>query len=224
MEHTSDLETAMEIAMDHLVEHPDYYEVLAAMEAQMAPQLTPNVIMPAIAEETAVIAREAPVMAQALRAAAPEIASAARVVVPRAASWISRAARWLQEGYSESKVIQALVKSGIPKRAAVAIEEAAKAFLASELQLAATKAAGRIVQRRQPMKANIGSYVWVIDNDFEPIEGPYGPHDMTSAKHFARIGATYGKHARAVSRGLDPNSASFQVVRIYQPGTGQRLK
>jgi hypothetical protein len=57
----------------------------------------------------------------------------------------------------------------------------------------------------------------------EPVEGPYGPHDLVSSKTFARISATKGRSNRAVSRGLDPTSASFQVVRIYESGTGKRL-
>jgi hypothetical protein len=227
MEHTDDAETAMEIAMDHLIEHPDYYDVIEAMEAQMSTRmLTPN-IATAVASEAAVLAREAPAMAQAVRAAAPEIAAGARVVVPRAASWIGRAAQWFREGKTTARVIAMLRESGIPKRAAVAIEEAAKAFLAAELQIAAQKAAGGLVKRiprTARMRANPGNYVWVIGNDFEPIEGPFGPHSLVSAKTFARISATKGKHARAVSRGLDPNSQSFEVIRIYQSGTGQRLK
>lgn len=35
LEHTSDPKLAEKIAMDHLVEHPDYYEALAVMEAQL---------------------------------------------------------------------------------------------------------------------------------------------------------------------------------------------
>lgn len=252
MEHTDDPETAMEIAMDHLIEHPDYYEVLSAMEAKMAPPsstqrlmdadeefwierdtavsprhlLTPN-FFPAVAAEGAVLAREAPAMAIAVRSAAPEIAAASRALIPRTASWIGRAVQWFREGASESKVVQALIKSGIPKRAAIAIKEAAEAFLAAELQAAATKAASGLVKRRHPptrMTPNAGNYVWIIDDEFEPLEGPFGPHDLTSSKHFARIGATKGRHHRAISRGVDPTANSFSIIRIYQSGSGARLK
>lgn len=34
-EHTSDVVVAMEIAMDHLVESPDYYKELKKMEAEL---------------------------------------------------------------------------------------------------------------------------------------------------------------------------------------------
>ena len=111
MEHTDDPETAMEIAMDHLVEHPDYYEILEAMEGQMSPpdrMMVPNVAA-AVAEEAYVIAREAPVIAQALRAAAPEVVSGARVMLPRMATTIARAGKWLNEGLSESRVVKMLV-------------------------------------------------------------------------------------------------------------------
>lgn len=33
-EHTSDVKTAMEIAMDHLIEDPDYYKKLATIEKE----------------------------------------------------------------------------------------------------------------------------------------------------------------------------------------------
>jgi hypothetical protein len=225
MEHTDDPSTAMEIAMDHLVEHPNYYDVIEAMESQMEspPGMIPN-IAGAVAAETAVLAREAPAMAQALRAAAPEIAAGARVVVPRASGWIARSVQWLKQGWRESEVIKKLIASGIPKRAASAIVDAAEAFLASELQLAASKASQRIKDRRG-MKPNASTdyYVWTIDRNYEPSEGPYGPHDLLSAKTFARIAATKGRHARAVSRGKSPETRSFHLVRIYAQETGERV-
>ena len=245
MEHTDDPETAMEIAMDHLVEHPDYYEILEAMEGQMSPpdrMMVPNVAA-AVAEEAYVIAREAPVIAQALRAAAPEVVSGARVMLPRMATTIARAGKWLNEGLSESRVVKMLVESGIPKRAALAFKDAAKDFLAGELQDGAQKIARRLldgrrgggatsaerrprVERTQKMTPNRSPpyYVWVIDPNFEPVEGPFGPYSYISAKHFARIGATQGEHPRAVSLGLDPESKKFRVQRIYEAGTGERLR
>jgi hypothetical protein len=42
MEHTPDWRVAREIAMDHLVEHPDYYDYLDAAEERMERGLEPN--------------------------------------------------------------------------------------------------------------------------------------------------------------------------------------
>ncbi len=71
---------------------------------------------------------------------------------------------------------------------------------------------------------NGGYYVWVLASDGAPKdEGPYGPKPLEEAKQFARIAATNGAHDRAVSRGLDPQSPSFEVVRRYQRGTGERV-
>lgn len=56
-------------------------------------------------------------------------------------------------------------------------------------------------------------YVWVVGKPGE-VHGPY--RTLKSAKTFARIGATEGKHDRAVTRGKNPKN----VVRYYQRGTG----
>lgn len=71
-----------------------------------------------------------------------------------------------------------------------------------------------------------GYYVWVIGSNGNPLdsEGPYGPMDFIPAKQNARIGATEGKHDRAVSIGLNPQAESFDIVRHYEAGTGRRLR
>lgn len=65
-----------------------------------------------------------------------------------------------------------------------------------------------------------GHYVWVVDSKSMPVigEGPYGPFSLDKAEAFARIGAQYGARGRVVSKGLDPESRSFDVVRVYLPG------
>jgi len=72
-----------------------------------------------------------------------------------------------------------------------------------------------------------GYYVWPLARGSDqPLasEGPWGPYaHLDEAKTFARIGATEGAHDRAVSLGLDPNAPSFQIVRRYEAGTGERL-
>jgi len=71
-----------------------------------------------------------------------------------------------------------------------------------------------------------GYYVWVLLSDGTPKdgEGPYGPMDFIPAKDFARIGATEGAHDRAVSIGLNPDAPSFDIVRHYRRGTGERIR
>jgi len=80
---------------------------------------------------------------------------------------------------------------------------------------------------RDPFSAlspNGGYYVWVIGTDGEPLlEGPYGPHELETAKSLARIGATKGEHDRVVSRGVQPTAPSFEVVRQYKAGSGERV-
>lgn len=79
-------------------------------------------------------------------------------------------------------------------------------------------------QRGKTLKANESSYyVWVLRGDTPMEEGPYGPYDLDQAKDYARISATEGKHDRAVSRGRDASSESFEFVRRYRAHTGERI-
>lgn len=70
-----------------------------------------------------------------------------------------------------------------------------------------------------------GYYVWLLDprRNWPLDEGPLGPYDLPTAKQTARIGAQAGRHDRAVSRGCDPQAASFEFVRRYAAGSGDRL-
>lgn len=81
--------------------------------------------------------------------------------------------------------------------------------------------------RLRPNKTGQGKYwVWLVQKGTnQPLrsEGPYGPHDLEGGKTFARIGATEGQHDRAVSLGRDPGCPSFQIVRRYRAGTGERV-
>lgn len=103
---------------------------------------------------------------------------------------------------------------GLPKAVAADVEErgADAVFADSE---------------KPAMKSNPGFYVWALAvGSSEPLtsEGPWGPYDsLTRAAQFARIGATEGIHDRVVSRGKDPKSASFTIVRRYQAKTGKSL-
>jgi hypothetical protein len=88
---------------------------------------------------------------------------------------------------------------------------------------AATALASKV--RKSQLTPNASHYVWVLNHNGTPKdEGPYGPKDLDSAKTFARIAATKGAHDRAVSRGLDPQAPSFEIVRVYERGTGKRVQ
>lgn len=85
-------------------------------------------------------------------------------------------------------------------------------------------------EEKKEMESNrqgAGPYwVWTLSvGSDRPLvgEGPHGPHDLAGAKTYARIAATKGKHDRAVSRGRDPQAKTFQVVRRYRAGDGERL-
>lgn len=72
---------------------------------------------------------------------------------------------------------------------------------------------------------SIAYYVWPLTRENKPLvgEGPWGPYwELRGAKTFARIGATEGKHDRAVTVGCEPSSPSFKIVRVYSAGTGER--
>ena len=82
------------------------------------------------------------------------------------------------------------------------------------------------VDRHRSNRDSGGRYwVWPLVGD-RPMakEGPWGPYSsLERAKTFARIGATEGIHDRAVTTGRDPNAASFEIVRRYRRGDGERL-
>jgi len=68
-------------------------------------------------------------------------------------------------------------------------------------------------------------HVWVLDYRGVPLdsEGPYGPYSLDRAKQFARISATEGDHDRVVSHGGNPDASTFEIVRRYRRGTGERI-
>jgi len=69
-------------------------------------------------------------------------------------------------------------------------------------------------------------YVWLVDYRGVPLdtEGPYGPMSLTRAEQFARIGAAKGEHDRVVSIGDQVMAGSFEILRRYRRGTGERTQ
>jgi hypothetical protein len=93
-------------------------------------------------------------------------------------------------------------------------------------------------KKKAPVKRGPGKgegpkvyFVWIVNyvkktGTIRPVKGepgPYGPFPLWNAKTYARIGATKGKHHRAVTRGWDVNHSSFKLVRVYEGGTGIKL-
>jgi hypothetical protein len=103
--------------------------------------------------------------------------------------------------------------------------EVVKAFKAWSGEVYYSSELPRVGSRLKEYRENSGSYyVWVIGSNNQPLdEGPFGPHDLEGAKTFARISATKGAHDRAVSRGVDPKASSFEIVRRYRAGSGERV-
>lgn len=96
--------------------------------------------------------------------------------------------------------------------------------LAQEIAMDHLAEDSRYYEKLSAMEWNGGYYVWVIGRNGLPLdEGPHGPKDLESAKTYARIAATKGDHDRAVSRGRDPRSLSFEIVRQYRAKTGERV-
>jgi len=104
MEHTDDIDIAIQIAMDHLAEDPDYYEKLTKMEMQ------------ANGPEVGLIMRVGAIIVEyagpALRALAPEIKVLARQIVVL-----------LVEGASVKKIADYLEKKGLTRKTADQIAE-----------------------------------------------------------------------------------------------------
>jgi hypothetical protein len=227
LEHTDDPDLAQEIAMDHLAEDESYYESLDAMERRSFRSNEGDDDTERIVSD----ARHAPgQLADTFRRAAPaggKLTAAQERVLAKVNGlelpFISNVllyARELQRmGSVEHRIVFSLIKGGrlrvLRKSGPLPGNHPSSAIGAREhahYQLAA------------PMQPNSGYYVWVLGRDnVTAIEGPYGPHDLQGAKTFARIAATEGVHDRAVSRGLDPAAQSFEIVRQYRAGTGERI-
>lgn len=211
LEHTSDRELAREIAMDHLAEDEAYYEKLEAMERA---SFRSNARMSELARYRW------------------EYEAWRRAVRERDWSRADSHQRSMQQlrglvSAEERRAIERQVDEGVrevprysERRGRYWSNRDPYAISEEEFESGMTREAERLgpVER--------GNYwVWVLrKGSDEPMdEGPYGPHSWESAKTFARIGATEGEHDRAVSRGREPDAAGFEIVRIYEAGSGEHI-
>lgn len=228
MEHTDDPDIAEEIAMDHLAEDEGYYEKLNAMErgyfrngsVKWIPENRPSLWKKDVSDNKRSVGE---VDWGWLKKNVPsnELYIEVHPWGPNGERQDSLY-RWFQAPLTvqhAKKYARELIESG----------ESASATIDArwEPRWGRKRLAFTFGEMTSEMSANSGSYyVWPLSKDGQtPLasEGPYGPYELYEAKSFARIGATQGKHSRAVTRGKDPNSKSFEIVRLYKAGTGERV-
>jgi len=205
MEHTDDPELAAEIARDHLIEDEAYYTHLDAMERQ------------------------------SFRSNRLRRRSSATVETDERypySSYLGSGVAPYQFQLSHNKVIiyhASTFKGSATFKKGVWVAERYTPVPSAEIMaVLAREAPNGPVDIRATLtehQPNAGYYVWVLDAHGLPMqtEGPHGPHDLQGAKTYARIAATEGRHDRAVSRGKDPETPSFTIVRAYRAGSGERL-
>lgn len=237
LEHTDDPAIAEEIAMDHLAEDPAYYDHLAAMEQQTFranPELQPGSIRHFSLILTGLLTQYD--MAETKRE------------LKRGHSNIYRLGLLFQAAQKAFDQVEGMAERSDPEALGRYVQALRKHFgyesprrgSPPEFGLSPLRKLDKMmrewvesgkrpkypVQKAAAHEPNASYYVWPVASDgVTPLagEGPYGPHDLQGAKTYARIAATQGAHNRAVSRGLDPRAASFEIVRVYRHGTGERL-
>lgn len=160
------------------------------------------------------------------------ITSALRPVVTNLLKWLTAAYQLAKGGVSKIHIVEWLKKNGFASRLATAMADAVINVVAQEAA-EGVRAGGRAIKTRAlsttspPPVAENGSgaryYVWAADDEMQPLEGPWGPYQLQSGKTYARIAATKGDLHRIVTFGRDPGGTSFEIVRIYEAGTGQRM-
>lgn len=235
MEHTDDERIAREIAMDHLAEDPDYYAKLAEMEAgaldyagamerrhlRNPPQYTrlPNWPFAVVRADGQLDTRssgrsEAVEIAyeQSMKTGIPHLVLRAEPEPARVGH-----AEWVVWNFDGPESVPA--ESALPP-----VTDPSYFLTWAERGEGET---GHTVPLPRSMRRNAGAYyVWLLKKgSTEPMvdEGPYGPFELKAAKTYARISATEGVHDRVVTRGRDPQSSSFEVVRRYKAGSGARM-
>jgi hypothetical protein len=223
LEHTDDWALAQEIAMDHLAEDDQYYA---------GEKVRPNAVPGSMARNGArEIADALPVPGGATRFQCLAVVKLARLngVAPLAAftrQEIARLRGFVDFAKSYPNRVRPSDRRDVEYPGWVRFFQGPDGA-SVELTAAgwgAINAANEYLAQSEHTP-NGGYYVWVLDRHGEPMssEGPHGPHDLQGAKTYARIAATNGEHDRVVSRGVTPSAASFEIVRRYRAGTGERV-
>jgi hypothetical protein len=123
----------------------------------------------------------------------------------------------------EDRELESLVKMGAMTASEARAVVSAEEYLAQHYEQWAEEEEDELAEQRgySEYEDNPSAYyVWVLDDACRPIEGPYGPYSKDTAKQYARISATQGRHDRAVSVGSSPEA---DIIRIYEGGTGEKL-
>lgn len=182
--------------------------------------------------------QENPGVSAAIRKLAPSL----RAVVPNLLKWMVEAYKLVKSGVGRSAVVKWLVENKIGHKLANAIVDAVVSVVADEAA-SGVRSGGRrikesvtgrnreVAENPDDFEPNAPRYdeparywVWAAaPQDFDILEGPYGPYPLTNAKMYARIAATKGNLHRIVTNSADFSAKSFKIVRIYAAGTGERI-
>ena len=156
---------------------------------------------------------------------------------------IVRAAQALAMGASIGDVVESFVAEGVP------VEEAHLATRAGELYLGMQEEFGEeedmeddgspMIENSAPIESAQATenskrkrkrqgataakyYVFETGKKKRPELVSRGPLTLQSAKSFARVGATYGKHDRVIT--TDPKKKDFSVIAKYKAGSGKQVR
>lgn len=185
-----------------------------------------------------VLMRRNGAVSSAIRALAPSL----RAVVPNLLKWMVEAYKLTKAGVGRSAVVKWLTENKIGHKLANAIVDAVVSVIADEaasgVRSGGKRIKERVTGRRSEVEANPDDFepnapqydeparywVWAaMPQDFDIVEGPYGPYPFVNAKMYARIAATKGNLHRIVTNSRDFKAKSFKIVRIYAAGTGDRI-
>lgn len=157
---------------------------------------------------------------------------------------IVRAAQALAMGASIGDVVESFVAEGVPVEEAHLAARAGELYLgmqeefgeeedmedngspvienAAPIEPAQTENSKRKRKRRQGAAA-AKYFVFETGKKKRPELVSRAPLTLQSAKSFARVGATYGKHDRVIT--TDPKKKKeFQIVAKYKAGSGKQVR
>ena len=171
-----------------------------------------------------------------------KLAPSLRAVVPNLLKWMVEAYKLAKAGVGRSTIVKWLTENKIGHKLANAIVDAVVSVIADEAASGVRSGGKRIKERVTGRRSEVAEnpddfepnaprydeparyWVWAAaPQDFDILEGPYGPYPFSNAKQYARIAATKGNLHRIVTNSRDFSAKSFKIVRIYAAGTGERI-